>query len=491
MSLRRSAIVAVWAVALLPLAFLVPALLDGYVLTGSTGLFPLDQLQYMALSREAGHLHHVLDHFPLFFVTGLLTRVGVDVRVGFLLWVPVSAVALVVGFDRYVRALVPAGVARVAALVLALFYASPIVALVWWTLHPAGLFSDLVFTTYYFFPAGAVWGYPQIALALGLMPICFLAVTDERSSLWTAPLAGAFVSFLHPWQGVTVLVVHAIAALWCRSLRNVRMLAAMIGTGAPLAYYRVVEQTDPRFVLTDANTQAGTARAWVLVAVMAPLALAVVGTARGSLASPRDRQLVVWPLVALFAYAFVDASWTPYFLLGTTLPLAILSVRGALVLRPALTPRVAGVLVALLTLPGAVFLANLLRQREVRDAKAVYVLRSSEARALDYVQGSPRSGSVLTEGVLAPEAWALTGRRAWAASALVSPEFWIGGAEAKALIRGRMSRRVARHFTARTHATFIVSGCTTRGVDLRRWLGPMIVGQQAFGCATVYELRNG
>jgi hypothetical protein len=432
----------------------------------------------------------MLDHFPIFFASGLLTRTGVDVRVAFLLWVPISAVVLVVGFERYVRALVSGAQARTVALALALFYCSPIAAAVYWIAKPAGdSLAQLVFTNYYLFPAGAVWGYPQIAIALGLMPLCFLAVTDERSPLWAAGAAGAVVSFLHPWQGLTVLGVHALVAISSRTPRNLRLWIAMIGTAIPLGYYWAAERSDARFELTARNTAISTAPLWMLAVALVPLGLAALGAARLSRTSTRDQQLALWPLVSLFAYAFVEASWKPYFLLGATLPLAILAVRGAAALPQLTRPRVATAGVLALTLPGIVWLGGQLHRREADIARGAYLLKAGEARALGYVDHAPRRGSVLSADFLAPAAWALTGRDSWAASRLTDPEFVIGAAEAHNLLAGSLEPPAAQRFVTRTGAAFVVSGCPTRGRDLRPALGPLVTDTRRFGCAVVYEVR--
>jgi hypothetical protein len=488
---RRVAIVATGALALLPFALLLPALLRGDSLTGSTGLFPLDQLQYMALIWEAGRLHQVLDHFPMFFLSGLLTDIGVDVRAAFLLWVPFAGVVLVLGFEHYVRAFVGGARARLVALLLALLYCSPAAALVYWIAHPHGdSYAQLMLTNYYLFPAGTLWGYPQIALTLGLMPLCFLAATDqERSSPAVAPLAGAVVSFLHPWQGLTVLVVDALIALSSRAHRTMRMLVALIGTGAPLAYYFVIERSDARFELTARNTAIDTAPLWVLVVALIPLGFAVVGALRLDWSSVRERQLVFWPLVCLFEYAFVEASWKPYFLLGLTLPLAVLAVRGALSLNASYRPAIAIAAVALLSVPGIVWLTTQVHDRQAGVARGAYLLKSEETVALEYVARADRSGSVLSSGMLAPAAWALTGRDSWAASRLTDAEYVVGGAEATLLLEGKLETTVAKRFVRRTGAAFIVSGCRGPRPDLRPLLGPLIEQTQRFGCAAVYEVR--
>jgi hypothetical protein len=41
----------------------------------------------------------------------------------------------------------------------------------------------------------------------------------------------------------------------------------------------------------------------------------------------------------------------------------------------------------------------------------------------------------------------------------------------------------------RTGAAFVVSGCQTRGRDLRPPLGPLVADTRRFGCAVVYEVR--
>ncbi|MEA2496737.1 MAG: hypothetical protein QOJ29_4648 [Thermoleophilaceae bacterium] len=461
--------------------------------TGSGSLFPLDQLQYMALVRETGHLHHVLDHFPMFLISGLGFRAGLDVRLAFLLWVPVAAVVMVWGFGLYVRTLLPTHGAQTVALVLALFYLSPFVALLAWTKYDQGdSFAHLVFTSYYLFPAGSLWGYPQIAITLGLMPICLLyalpGAEPRRSAL--APIAGALISFLHPWQGVTVLVIHAITAATSAAARTKILLITLLATGAPLAYYRLASASDPRLELTDRNTLLATAPLWVVLAALAPLLIAFAGIDGKRLDTLRERQLVIWPLVSLLCYWRVDVSWQPYFLLGTTLPLAILAVRGANRISAMRRTSIAVFAVAAVTIPGVVFATNFLRQREYGEARQLYALKSADARALDYVEHQKRPGSVLGSGFLAPAAWAFTGRTSWAATPLVSPEYTVGKAEAAKLFEGRISARGSRRFVARTDATFVVQGCDEPVRDLATRLGPLLRAEHRVGCATVYELKR-
>jgi hypothetical protein len=384
---------------------------------------------------------------------------------------------------------------RLAALFLSLFYLSPVVALLCWTAFDHGeSFRQLVFTAYYLFPAGAVWGYPQIALALGLMPVALLFALPQADgvgkSAWRAGVAGcagAVVSFLHPWQGLTLLIVHAITAVSSRAARTMTLLVTLVATAAPLIFYRFASHSDPRLQITERNTLLGPAPLWIVFVALVPLSLAVAGIDRTRLRSLKERQLVIWPLVALFCYWKVDVSWQPYFLLGATLPLAILTVRGVAA-AGGRAFRTGVALVLLLTLPGTAFALNLLRQREYGSTRGLYVMKSADRHALEYVDASARRGSVLASGFLAPAAWTFTGRRSWAATPFVSPEYAIGQVEAARLFAGAFGPRAAQGFVARTGAAFVIGGCGSAPLD--KTLRPLIASTHRFGCAAVYETQR-
>jgi hypothetical protein len=295
------------------------------------------------------------------------------------------------------------------------------------------------------------------------------------------------VSFLHPWQGVTLLLVHALTALSSRAARTVTLLVTLGATGAPLLFYRLASHSDPRLELTDRNTVLGAAPLWIVVVALIPLSLAVGGTNWTRLRSLHERQLLLWPLASLFCYWAVDVSWQPYFLLGATLPLAILTVRGAAAAGRRFT-RVGIACLLLLTLPGTAFVVNLLRQREYGSARGLYVLKSADKNALQYVARSTRRGSVLASGFLGPAAWTFTGRRSWAATPLVSPEYAIGQVEAAHLFADRSPPPVARRFVTRTGAAFVIAGCGSAA--LTNTLRPLIASMHSFGCASVYEIRR-
>ena len=142
--LSAAAFVGLALFSVVPLAKLLSHTLEhGLVFTGADGLFPADQFQYMSWIRQFGdHLlaanlldlapsSHVFLH-PQFLLSGLAWRAGVGIQMAFLLWKPIAVMALFFGFRSYVARFLPGTGQRVAAFVAAMFFASPIAALVSW-----------------------------------------------------------------------------------------------------------------------------------------------------------------------------------------------------------------------------------------------------------------------------------------------------------------------------------------------------------------------
>src|SRR5712691_5464568 len=104
---------------------------------GSNGIQIDDHMQYLAFIRDSGD--HVLisnlfdvapdPHVffnPLFFVPGLAWKLGASLQLSFMLLQPVVVAVLFLGFTAYVRRMFGENrQARLAALVLALFFFSP------------------------------------------------------------------------------------------------------------------------------------------------------------------------------------------------------------------------------------------------------------------------------------------------------------------------------------------------------------------------------
>src|SRR5919201_7129324 len=107
------------ATGLVPLGiFLGQAIAEHGSITGATGIFPADQLQYLAWIRDAGEhglaasrfdlvsaKHVLLD--PLFEGSALAWRIGLPIQAAYLLWLPVAVLVLFGGFRAYVRRTLP------------------------------------------------------------------------------------------------------------------------------------------------------------------------------------------------------------------------------------------------------------------------------------------------------------------------------------------------------------------------------------------------
>lgn len=191
---------AVWAFA--PLASVGSHVaVHGGELIGTNGYDPFDQFQYLAWIRDEGlHLfgsdlwvvggtsHDYVQ--PMYLISGLLWRAGVGIQVAYLIWKPVALVVLFAGFATYARRMTNGRRPSIAALAMALFYETPVLALAYWTGHPSepdrlrlALVSDD--------PNSALnlWGFEHAAIAIGLMPVFLVAV--ER--LWAIDRAGGRV----------------------------------------------------------------------------------------------------------------------------------------------------------------------------------------------------------------------------------------------------------------------------------------------------------
>jgi hypothetical protein len=154
------------------------------VISGAYGLFPGDQLQYLAWIRSAGgHVlaaddyalrrgGHVFLH-PMFLLSGLLWRAGTNIAASYLVWLPIAAASLFVSFRGYARAMLGSPSAGMAAAALALFFATPANPLVGWlgTSSPGlGVFAGELD------PVGALYGYLPAAIAEALVPLFLLRV---------------------------------------------------------------------------------------------------------------------------------------------------------------------------------------------------------------------------------------------------------------------------------------------------------------------------
>ena len=266
-------------------------------------------------------------------------KLGLPIQAAYLLWVPVAVFVLLYGVHAYVRRLLPAGNSRWAAMAL-VFFMAPIIVPVLDVLDLALEYEPLALLRafgYELMAAGFLWAYLPKAMAIGLMPLVFLAAErgiysngPARTRFLLAAAAGAvLVSWLHPWQGVTLILVLGGILLWYRLAREkLPLIAVIAGAALPLLYYFVLSQAsnDWETAALDQWPSLSTT-AWVVAFLgFAPfVALAAFGIRK-----PRgiqEKVLILWPIACVCTVLVPGAGWF-YAPAGASIPLAILMVRG-------------------------------------------------------------------------------------------------------------------------------------------------------------------
>ncbi len=513
-------LVVVWTFAPL-VALLVYIGQHGGVWTGANGWDPLDQFQYLAWVRDEGrHLlgsnlwvigHTPHDYLqPMFAISGLLWRLGVSVQLAYLVWKPTAVLVLFLGCAAYVRhLLVESHWQRAAALLLTLFYASPVFALANWTGHLSeGHRLALRLVTNDADSALNLWSFEHTAIAIGLMPVFLIATERLLSSPatrrarrhWTAlaSLAGLLVSWLHPWQGLTLLgIIGGLFVFRPPRRRYLAVATPVVATLLPLIYGLLLSRADPSWRLFQQQSLVfGTAPWWALLAAVGPLvAFAVLGVRRS--AEDREWMLVLWVFVGAGVY-FLVPEYPPHALNGLSLPLAVLAVRGwqRARLREHLPRRLAALVavaaVLAVTVPAAVYDAQLVRRDFSNDLagdlnRQLLVLNPSQAAAVAYIDRSPRRGGVLAPWLLSMSVPAFTGREVYAGHANWQPPSHLaitdsffnpalkdpGGALRQSLLK-------------QAKATFIIADCGSPPT-LATEIAPVARLVKRFGCVNVYE----
>ncbi len=513
------AALAVWAFAPLAAA-VIHVEQHGGVLTGTNGADFFDQFQYLAWTRDAGshflasnmwvigHTPH--DYLqPMYLISGLLWRLGVSIQLAYLVWKPVAVLVLFLGAAAYVRRVLPRRGQQAAALVLALFYESPVLAVSAWTGHlSTPHMFQLILASGDANSALSLWGIEHAAIAVGLAPIFLIAAERvlsgpaESSSAWgwssVAAIAGLLVSWLYPWQALTLLAIVAGMFALKPPRRRYRALAIpIVATLSPLIYSFVLTHSDASWHGFETQIgMVGTAPWWALLASFGPLvAVAALGMKR-----PREDgewMLLLWPIACVVVYFLVPV-FPPHALAGVALPLGVLAVRGwRRVWRGARMPRPFGALLGTaatcaLVAPAAVYnaqgvhgsLANTL-------AGAVQTqwirLTPNQAAALGYLARAPRAGGVLAPSLLSMSVPEFTGRHVYAghenwepgSNLVMANEFFDSGLKDP---RGRLRRAILKQ----SKATFVIADClapTTLATDI----APIALQVKRFGCVTVYE----
>jgi hypothetical protein len=516
-------------------AAIVHVAVHGGVLTGVNGSDYFDQFQYLAWIRDEGtHLlasnlwvpgptpHDYLQ--PMYLVSGLLWRAGLGLQVAYLIWKPTAVLVLVLGCAAYAQRLLPERRAgQFAAVVLMIFYETPVLALAHWTGHLSPLHQyQLLLATDDGYSAVQLWGFEHTALTIGLMPVFLLgferliAVRSDdgrpaggRGALAATALGGMFVSWLHPWQGVMLLgVAGAMFVLRAPRGRFLRppVLVALVATGAPLLYGFALSHFDTSWRAFEAATVGtGTAPWWALLAAFGPLgALAAVGARRP--ADDGEWMLLLW-LAACAGVYFLVPQFPPHALAGLVVPLSVLAVRGwgrlgalpALARRTARRPaaRVAGVVLALAALAAVTVPAAVDHAQGVADdfgsslpaqvALGQMRLTDDQARALAYLDHARARGAVLAPWFLSLAVPGFTGRSVFVGHLQWEPRANLGLDEAFfSLVEGPAAARLRRAILVRSTARFVLADCGAPS-GLAGDIEPLARPVARFGCVTVYE----
>lgn len=493
---------------------------DGLI--GADGVLGADQLQYLAWARDAAAHGLASDLFslapsghvylePIFTIAGALHRLGLSLALAYLLFKPIAIVALLLGAVAWARrTFADQLAARAAVATLSLFLYTPLAALFSWTQLGSGSFRfSLYLLGDELLAANKLWGYVPSALAVALVPVALLtierAIDPDRTAhaqpraaamskshrapgrpVLAAALASLVASWLHPWQGITLIVIFVGLGVLRRGRHWVALLVAAVGAGLPLGYYGVLSHSDPAWSLASHYEVIPRLPALVLLAGLGPLALIAALGVRRPRGEVIEQALLLWIAGCLITY-FVNDSFAPHALQGLSLPLAVLAVRGGQRLR---VPWPLGVLaVGLLTLPGLAFDARKFVNTARNEKLVQYYLPRDDVRALDWISGYAPPG-----GVLAPAPFALvvpsqTGRAVWVGHGYWSRDYFGRARRADALFRGRMASGPARAFVRLTGARLLVADCRHR-TSLAKRLGPVIASVHRFGCARVYVLSD-
>jgi hypothetical protein len=493
---------------------------DGLI--GADGVLGADQLQYLAWARDAGAHGLASDLFslapsghvylePIFTVIGGLRRIGLSLALAYQLFKPVAIIALLLGTVAWARRLFADQLgARAAVVVLSLFLFTPLAALFSWTQLGGGSFRfSLYLLADELLAADKVWGYVPSAFALALVPVALLAVdraldprpgapARNRASALSAGarapgrpvivavLASLVASWLHPWQGITLIVIFAGLFVLQRGRQWFALAVAALGAALPLGYYALLSRTDPAWKLASHYEVIPRLPALVLLAGLGPLALIAALGVRRPGGNVIEQVLLLWIAACLITY-FVNDSFAPHALQGLSLPLAVLAVRGGQRLH---VPWPVGIaVIGLLTVPGLAYVARKMVNTARNEKLVQYYLPGPDARALNWVADHAPAG-----GVLAPTPFALvvpsqTGRAVWVGHGYWSRDYFGRARRVDALFRGRMAPAGARAFVTSTGAALLVADCRHRA-NLTKPLGPLIDAVHRFGCARVYVLRS-
>jgi hypothetical protein len=473
----------------------------GRTWTGTDGVYIVDQLQYLAWIKSASH--HLLvsnlfvlrstpaDYFqPAVLISGGLSALGIAPWVTLLLWKPVAVAATFFAVREYAHVSLRGRRARLAGIVLALFFGSFTVIY-----GSVSVIGDL-------FPGFLSWGYTFGLLALAVMVASLVAYERLRESGrvgWLPGILGAAASLLHPWNGelLVVVVLGAEAILYLASRRLPRRpmlpLLTVALTGIPLLYYFVLGHADTSWQLARVASH-HSFPLWSIALAIVPLlvpALLAYRERPTSFVAAASRAWVPGAFV-IFVFSATGASATPlHAFQGITVPLAMLAVQGVQSLnwrRVRHRAVLAVAAVALFTVPATADELRIAHQLASPTPDNANFITADERAALDFLEDNRTPGGVLTRAYLGAAVPGKTGRSTLVGDCLWSqPKCADRITLSRSFFSGTLSAQRARTFVRRTGARFILADCSTRA-NLRRILAPMLLSVHRFGCASVLEV---
>jgi hypothetical protein len=488
----------------------------GRIWTGTDGVFPTDQLGYLAWIRDSAR--HVLasDLFrvhpepadflqPLVVISGGLVALGLSPAAALLVWKPVALAAVLAAAAAFVDRTLDGVVARRLALGLGLFFVGPGGFVAAHIVH-ADPRSSLRWSALSFDASLGFWswGYTFGLIALACALLAVLAYGRARMTgqgLWAPGVLGALASWFHPWQGATTILVVLAGEILAGRGRGRRPVGLSLGTvlltALPLLYFAILDRGDASWDLARAPAQT-TYPLWMLAVTVAPLAIPAALAYR---VRPRGFPALAaraWPLAALAVFLGSETKLggiPTHALLGIGIPLAVLAVEGVRSLPgPRRPPVLVATLIALVILPPTWW--ELSTARDVVRAKPAYAravgarfLAPGERDALDYLRGRPGPGGVLTGSYLGPTVPAITGRHTWVGNFYYTPDFADRAALADRLFSGQLTPAAARALVRSSGARYVLADCQGRGSELAAQLGPLVSGDRRFGCARILVLR--
>jgi hypothetical protein len=303
--------------------------------------------------------------------------------------------------------------------------------------------------------------------------------------LLVATLASLLASLLHPWQGITLVVILAGLALWRRLDGALTLALVGLGAAIPLAYYYLLRHTDPAWKLAATYEVIPHLAPIVLLAGFGPLAVVAALGLRRPVGVAFEQLLLLW-IGACFVTYFINDAFAPHALQGLSFPFAVLAVRGGQRLR--LPVAVGAAAVALLTIPGLAYDARKI-VRVARSSTVQYYLPSSDEQALNWVVHGAPPGGILAPTPFAAVVPSQTGRAVWVGHGYWSRDYPARARRVDALFGGHMRAPRARSFVSASGAALLVADCAHKA-DLARALRGLVASVHRFGCARVYVLDN-